>query len=317
MGLVLEDAPSASPSARAALAFEDVSKRFGRSVVALDHVSWSIRPGARACLLGPNGAGKSTSIRLIEGAIVPTSGRVTLLGAEVGSAGYLAARRRTGVVPQGPGMYADLTVGEYLALARRLYGRGSIDRVLEALRLGPYRAAALANLSGGYQRRVALAAAILGDPEVLLLDEPTVGLDPVAAFDVVQLLREAMPDRTTLLCTHNLAEAEALCDEVLIMRGGKVLVHTPLAELRRRARPLVRIAARQPVSVLQSVLRRRGLATQVDTDGEAVLVALDEPYDATPGLLRSLLIEGIDVYECRPIRPTLEMLFLDVVRGAA
>ncbi len=316
MGLVLEDAPSASPSAHAALAFEDVSKRFGRSVVALDHVSWSIRPGARACLLGPNGAGKSTSIRLIEGAIVPTSGRVTLLGAEVGSEAYLAARRRTGVVPQGPGMYADLTVGEYLALARRLYGRGSVDRVLEALRLGPYRAAILANLSGGYQRRVALAAAILGDPEVLLLDEPTVGLDPVAAFDVVQLLREAMPERTTLLCTHNLAEAEALCDEVLIMRGGKVLLHTPLAELRRRARPLVRIAARQPVSVLQSVLRRRGLSTQVDSDGEGVLIALDEPFDATPSLLRSLLIEGIDVYECRPIRPTLEMLFLDVVRGA-
>ncbi len=276
---MLEDAPSASPSARAALAFEDVSKRFGRSVVALDHVSWSIRPGARACLLGPNGAGKSTSIRLIEGAIVPTSGRVTLLGAEVGSEAYLAARRRTGVVPQGPGMYADLTVGEYLALARRLYGRGSVDRVLEALRLGPYRAAILANLSGGY-------------------------------------LRVARRERTTLLCTHNLAEAEALCDEVLIMRSGKVLLHTPLAELRRRARPLVRIAARQPVSVLQSVLRRRGLSTQVDSDGEGVLIALDEPFDATPSLLRSLLIEGIDVYECRPIRPTLEMLFLDVVRGA-
>src|SRR5207237_3464339 len=113
------------------------------------------------------------------------------------------------------------------------------------------------NLSGGYQRRVALAAALLGEPEVLLLDEPTVGLDPVAAHEVVQILREAMVDRTTLLCTHNLAEAEALCDQVVILRAGKVLVHTPLDELRRRARPLVRIAARQSAWVLQAVLRRR------------------------------------------------------------
>jgi ABC-2 type transport system ATP-binding protein len=298
----------------AALAFENVTKRFGRSVVALDGVSWSIEVGARACLLGPNGAGKSTSIRLLEGALHPTAGRVELLGAEVGSSHYLEARRRTGIVPQGPGMYSDLSVIEYLELAHSLYGGGSLDRTIEALRLGPYRQAILANLSGGYQRRVVLGAALLGEPELVLLDEPTVGLDPVAAHDVVSLLREAMADRTTLLCTHNLAEAEALCDQVVILRDGHVLVQTPLGELRRRVHPLVRIATRQPVAVLHSALRRRGRETRID--GEGVLVSVDDPHADTPALLRSLLMEGFDVYECRPIQPTLEMLFLDVVRGA-
>jgi ABC-2 type transport system ATP-binding protein len=315
MGIALEPSRAAAPPARAALAFENVTKRFGRSVVALDGVSWSIDVGARACLLGPNGAGKSTSIRLLEGALQPTEGRVQLLGATVGSSGYLEARRRTGIVPQGPGMYGDLTVIEYLELARRLYGRGMLEATIEALRLGPYRGAVLANLSGGYQRRVVLAAALLGEPDLLLLDEPTVGLDPVAAHDVVSLLREAMPNRTTLLCTHNLAEAEALCDRVVILRGGHVLVQTSLDELRRRARPQVRIATRQPVSVLQAALRRRGHQTRVDGDGEGLLVGVEDPYADTPGLLRSLLVEGFDVYECRPIQPSLEMLFLEVVRG--
>jgi ABC-2 type transport system ATP-binding protein len=198
-------------------------------------VTWSIGVGARACLLGPNGAGKSTSIRLLQGALTPTTGEVRLLGIPVASPDYLAARRRTGTVPQGPGMYTDLTVSEYLILARQLYGRGDIARIEEVFELGPHRGKMLAQLSGGYQRRIALAAALLSEPDVLLLDEPTVGLDPVAARDVHAFLRDAMRGRTTLLCTHNLAEAETLCEEVVILRDGKVLVHSSLAELRKRS----------------------------------------------------------------------------------
>src|SRR3954471_17432677 len=97
-----------------ALAFDHVSKRYGGGTLALDDASWSIDLGARACLLGPNGAGKSTSIRLLEGALLPSSGQVTLLGATVAGPGYLEARQRTGIVPQGPGMYSDVTTGEYL-----------------------------------------------------------------------------------------------------------------------------------------------------------------------------------------------------------
>src|SRR5438128_3536579 len=163
-------------------------------------------------------------------------------------------------------MYADLSVVEYLELARRLYGRGDVDRWLEVLGLAPFRGRALTELSGGYQRRAVIAAALLAGPDLLLLDEPTVGLDPVAAHEVHTQLREAMTGRTTLLCTHNLAEAEALCDEVVILRGGKVLVQSSLADLRARARRQVRFAARQPANRLADSLRRKGLETTLDAD---------------------------------------------------
>jgi ABC-2 type transport system ATP-binding protein len=298
-----------------ALSFEGVSKRFRKDVLALDDVSWSVRPGARACLLGPNGAGKSTSIRLLEGALQPTGGRVSLLGVEVNSPSYLAARRRVGVVPQGPGMYADVSVVEYLELASRLYGRGDVEHWIGALGLTAYRSRVLADLSGGYQRRAVIAAALLASPDLLLLDEPTVGLDPVAAHEVHTQLREAMTGRTTLLCTHNLAEAEALCDDVVILRGGKVLVHSSLDALRARARKQVRFAARQPANRLADSLRRKGLETTLDADLRGVLVPVGDPAADTPPLLRALLAEGLDVYEARPVEATLETLFLDVVRG--
>ena len=109
-------------TSRTALSFQQVSKRFGKSTLALDQVSWSVAAGSRACLLGPNGAGKSTCIRLLQGAPRPNAGHVSLLGVTVNGPGYAEARRRTGIVPQGPGMYTDLTCGEYLELSQRLYG---------------------------------------------------------------------------------------------------------------------------------------------------------------------------------------------------
>ncbi len=294
----------------AALAFEAASKRYRNGTLALDRVSWAIAPGAKACLLGPNGAGKSTAIRLLEGAIAPTAGRVTLLGTPVGGAGYATARRRTGIVPQSAGMYADLTTHEYLELSRRLYGRGDLDDVVEVFGLGPHLATTLAHLSGGFQRRAVLAAALLSEPELLLLDEPTVGLDPVAAHELHDFLRRVMAGRTTLLSTHDLAEAEALCDEVVILLRGTVRLHQPLAALRERVAPRTRLVARQPVEMLAAAVRARGLAATVQDGG--VLVTLDAKAGA-PALLRALLADAVDVYECRPIQPTLEELFLDAV----
>jgi ABC-2 type transport system ATP-binding protein len=299
------------------LSFERVSKRYQRKgPMVLDDVSWTVATGARACLLGPNGAGKSTSVRLLQGALRPTSGRVTLLGAEADSPAYLEARRRTGIVPQGPGMYPDLTVAELLRLALALYGRGNIDHVVEAFGLQEHFTTILAHLSGGFQRRLTLALALLAEPEVLLLDEPTVGLDPVAAHDVHAYLKSAMQGRTVLLCTHNLAEAEALCDQVIILNGGRVLVHESLETLRQRATPRVRLQARQGPAALASALQSRGFEPQTDAE-DGVLILVPDPPSAVPELLRGLLADGLDIYACEPTRATLQTLFLDVVRKAA
>jgi ABC-2 type transport system ATP-binding protein len=293
----------------AAIEFRSATKRFPNGTVALADVSWSVAQGTRACLLGPNGAGKSTSIRLLEGVLLPSSGSVELLGAAAGTAGYLAARRRTGIVPQGPGMYPDLTAGEYLRVAARVYGVRPNGGAVEAFGLDRYLDTPLAQLSGGFQRRVLLAAAVLSEPEVLLLDEPTVGLDPVATHDVHDYLRGMMAGRTVLLCTHNLAEAEALCDEVVILRGGQVILRGPLADLKRRVRPRLRLAARQGAGALLARLN----GTAVRTGERSVLVECDDPPAEAPALLERLLAAGVGVYECLPVEATLEDLFLEAV----
>jgi ABC-2 type transport system ATP-binding protein len=294
-----------------AIAFEGTSKRYRNGTLALREVTWSIPVGSRACLLGPNGSGKTTSIRLLQGALAPTTGRVSLLGQQVNGPRYGDARRRCGIVPQSAGMYADLTTGEYLELARKLYGRGDVARAIEQFGLGEHREKRLAQLSGGFQRRVVVAAALLSEPDLLLLDEPTVGLDPVAAREVHGYLREAMKGRTTLLCTHNLAEAEALCDDVIILRAGEVLLHEPLSALRARQRPRTRLAALQPPEELAARVRALGHVASVEDGG--VIALIDARKDA-PALLRELLSEGIEVYECRPLSATLEELFLEAVR---
>jgi ABC-2 type transport system ATP-binding protein len=293
-----------------ALAFQSVTKRFRNRRVALANVSWSIAEGARACLLGPNGAGKSTSIRLLEGALRPTFGSVELLGQPVEGSGYAAARLRTGIVPQGPGMYADLTAGEYMQLAAELYAVGP-DRAVATFGLSGHLDTKLAELSGGFQRRVVLAGALVAEPEVLLLDEPTVGLDPKASFEVHEYLRQVMAGRTVLLCTHNLAEAEALCDEVIILHEGRVIVQGRLDELRRGARSRLRLAAHQGPDAVLSGLDGIGPA---HVEGRSVLLEVPDPEAEAPRLLRRLLAAGLDVYECTPVRATLEDLFLEAVR---
>jgi ABC-type multidrug transport system ATPase subunit len=301
-------------SAPAPVEVSRVGKVYPGGVQALEQVSFRIEPGERACLLGPNGAGKTTLIRLLTGALSPSSGRVRLFGYGVEDADFLQARRRVGIVPQAAGMYRDVSVAEYLRLVCDLYGRGDQAEVVEAFGLKPFRARKLAELSGGLQRRLSMAAALVSSPEVLLLDEPTVGLDPVATREVHGFLRKAMAGRTVLLCTHNLAEAEALCESAVILREGRVLLHERIDTLRRRIQPVLVLRAAQGPERLAEVLAARGCQSVREED--AVRVHVEEPEARVPELLRGLLAEGVDVYECRLVKPSLEDLFLDVV-GAA
>jgi ABC-2 type transport system ATP-binding protein len=288
-----------------AIAFRSVSKRFRNGTLALADATWTIQDHARACLLGPAGCGKSTAVHLLEGALEPTGGTIALLGVTAGSPGYRKARLRAGIVPQRPGMYPDLTTGEYLALAARLYGVRP-DYAVETLGLSEYLNARMGVLSGAFQRRLALAAALIAEPEVLVVDEPTGGLDPVAAQEVHRYLRRAMRDRTTLLCTHNAAEAEALCDEIIMLRTGRVVAHGSLSELRRRSRPRLRMAARQGADVLLTELG--GLGVPAEVSEGAVLVSVADVEADAPDLIRRLLTAGVDLYECVTVPPTIEDL---------
>jgi ABC-2 type transport system ATP-binding protein len=290
-----------------------VVKRFEpRGRPALDGATFTVQPGRRACLLGPNGAGKTTLIRVLTGALEPSDGEARVFGETPRSPGWGAARRRVGVVPQLPGMYRDLTAREYLELVRGVYGRGEVDETARMLGLTRgHLKRPMAELSGGWQRRLTLAAALLCEPELIVLDEPTVGLDPVAAREVLAMLRDAMRGRTALLCTHNLAEAEALCDSVVVLREGRVVLDDTIAALRERAPARARFAAAQGPERLRDALARQTLDGVIEED--RVVVRLQTPSERLPGVLRALLADGLDVYECVAAPPTLEDLFLEAL----
>jgi ABC-2 type transport system ATP-binding protein len=294
---------------------ESVTKVYQGRTRALHNVSLSVAAGERVCLLGPNGAGKTTIIRLLNGALQPTDGKVSLFGHSTSSDTFLIAKRRCGVVPQGPGMYDDFTVGEYFELVRRLYGRGNISTVTDAFGLSQYLDRRLAHLSGGFQRRIVLAAALLAEPDLLLLDEPTVGLDPIASRETHDLLRRMMEGRTTLLCTHNLAEAEALCDSVIILRAGEVLLHERITSLRSRFPRRVYLAAGQGVEPLANEIKRLGFGVGAEVDRSGVWISVAEPEQQLPPLLRTLLTSGLDVYESHVVEPSLEDMFLQLLEG--
>lgn len=289
-----------------AIAFHAVTKRFPDGNLGLADATWYIEEGARACLLGPSGSGKTTAIRILQGVLRPTGGSVLVLGVPVDGPDYRSIRRHLGFVPQVPGMYADLTAGQYLALAGRLYGE-SHERVAESLDLHEYLHTRMVDLSNSFQRRLALAAALVASPDVLVLDEPTAGLDPLAASDLHVYLAHAMEGRTTLLCTHNESEASKLCDVVIRMRGGRVVTQGSWDDLRRRAEPRLRIAARQGADRLLAELEN--LEMRAEPDGDGVLVDVEDPREDAARLLHALLAAGVDVYECAPAAPAVQGLF--------
>ncbi len=289
-----------------AIAFRSVSKRFPDGTQALSDASWTLEAGDHICLVGPSGSGKSTSVHLLEGMLQPDEGSILVFGAAVGSPDFREARRRMGVVPQGAGMYPDLTAGEYLKLAGRLYGVRA-HAAIEALGLGEHLHARLSLLAPGLQRRVSLAAAVVGDPDILVLDEPTFSLDPVAAQELRIYLRDLMRGRTAVVCTHNVAEAEALAQHLVLMRQGQVVAQGTLAELRRRTRPRLRLAAREGPDQLLAALDRLG--RHADEEDGAVLASVDDPAMEAPEILRGLLEAGLEVYECAPVRASLEQLY--------
>lgn len=215
---------------------ERLAKNFG-SVRAVRDVSFSIQRGQAVGFLGPNGAGKTTTFRMLAGSLGPSSGHVSILGTSLTDE-PLRAKKSLGYMPEVPPLYPEMTAREYLlyraalrGLPRRERSR-EVSRVAELTQLTHYLPLPIAHLSKGYRQRVALANALLGDPPVLLLDEPTAGLDPNQIHEVRALLRELRKDHTILLSTHILSEVEANCDHALILHQGTLVFDGSLDELR-------------------------------------------------------------------------------------
>jgi len=215
-------------------------KRYG-DLAAVQDVSFTAVPGQILGFLGPNGAGKTTTMRIITGFIPATSGTVRVSGFDVFDQSA-EVRRRIGYLPENPPLYNDMLVVPYLRFAARLRGmsRGdiddAIDRVIQTCTLGSVSGRLLGHLSKGFRQRVGLAQALIHDPEVLILDEPTNGLDPGQIDEMLQFIRSLAPNRTIVLSTHILAQVIAVCEKVVIISDGRIVVEDLLANLTRDRR---------------------------------------------------------------------------------
>jgi ABC-2 type transport system ATP-binding protein len=220
------------PSSTAAIRVDGLRVSRGGNQV-LHDLSFEIGAGTVVGLLGPSGCGKTTLIRSIVGVQILESGSVTVLGEEAGSA---PLRPRVGYVTQAPSVYGDLSVTENLLFFSRVLDlpRERVERVIEMVDLGPHAERVTSNLSGGEQARVSLATALLGDPELLVLDEPTVGLDPVLREDLWHTFRVLADSGTTLLVSSHVMDEAGRCDRLLLMREGRLIATEAPDELRAR-----------------------------------------------------------------------------------
>ncbi len=273
-------------------------------VRAVDGVSFDVRQGQCFGLLGPNGAGKSTTIEMLEGILEPSAGTIRYRGEPIGGQGSVAYRERIGIQFQSTALQDFLTVRENLAFFGRLYAKHqSLERLVEVCRLEEFLDRDASKLSGGQRQRLLLAIALVNDPELLFLDEPTTGLDPQARrnfWDLVQSIKRE--GKTVLLTTHYMEEAYVLCDEIAIMDHGRIIARgSPQSLL---AEHFSDVVVELPVDDLPSrdwpfaVIRNNGLAEIMTAD--------------VNGVVQALLQAGVSLAQLK-VRPrTLEDLFLEL-----
>jgi len=301
-----------------ALAVHSLSKRFGDRV-AFEEVSFEIGYGQVFGFLGPNGAGKTTTVRTLATLIAPTSGSAIVAGIPLAPENGVEIRRRIAVMPESPGLYLRLSVLENLECFADLYEaphpKDQIERALQAVKLADRAHDACGSLSKGLRQRVALARALLSDPEVLFLDEPTAGLDPVASKDVHELIDELrLRGVTIFLTTHRLEEAERLCDRVAILNTTLRMVGRP-DELRDQlfAKSLT-VRTLVPLPEPERTFAGLPGVNGWRPDGTAnYVLTVSEPAVAAPAVTRALVAAGADVLSISESRHSLEDVYLELI----
>lgn len=299
---------------------ENLTRRFGETL-AVDQLSLSIDEGEVFGLLGPNGAGKTTTVRMLAALIAPTSGTASVAGYALGEAD-MDVRRRVGILTESPGLYEKLSAEQNLRFYADLYEvpadcqPAQIERYLQLLGLWERRHEPVGGFSKGMRQKLATARALLHEPPVLFLDEPTAGLDPQAARTVRDFIEELRSEgRTTLLTTHNLDEAERLCDRIGVLNTGLVAVDTP-ENLRRRlfGRQTV-VHLSQPASRFVDLLERLPFVKHVETLEGKLVVDVAEPEEQNPLIVRELVEAGADVQYVTDFRRSLEDVYFTLVES--
>ena len=297
---------------------QSLSRRYG-DFTAVDGISLSVKEGEILGMLGPNGAGKTTTIRMITGFLPPTSGKVTVAGKDLFESPR-EARRQVGYLPENVSLYPEMRVSEYLAYRGRLEGlsraelRQAIPSVLERGLLTEVKDQIIGTLSKGYRQRVGLATAILHNPRVLVLDEPTVGLDPKQIISIRELIRQLGREHTLLLSTHILPEVELLCDRVVIIDRGKIVAEGTPESLRESwmGNPAVRVALKDaPADAGAAFAGLPGVVGVKDGAAGSWLLECERGSDPREAVFRTTVERGWVLLElARERGATMEDIFV-------
>ena len=302
---------------------EHLTKRYG-PVTAVDDISFTVQRGEILGFLGPNGAGKTTTMRVLTGYMPPTDGKAVVAGYDVFEQ-PIEAKRRTGYLPETPPLYPDMTVRDYLSFVARIKGvpRGErtarVNEMMEKTRISDVADRHCGKLSKGYRQRVGLAQALMHNPDVLILDEPTAGLDPKQIIETRQLIKALAGDHTIILSTHILPEVSQTCQRVVIINRGRVVaVDTPdNLTSRLRGSETMYLQVDAAGADVASVLQRVSGVTRVaitDTKQQIVGYEVDSETgrDVRRELAAAIVGRGWGLLEMRPMRLSLEEIFLHV-----
>lgn len=295
---------------------KNLTKYYGKRL-ALDNISFEVKKGAIVGFLGPNAAGKTTTMRILTGFLAPTTGEVKVAGYDM-LTHSLEARRHLGYLPEAVPLYTDMTVRGYLEFLAHLRGvsgdrlRSRVDEVVEVCHLDEYYDVLIGKLSKGFRQRVGVAQAIVHEPEVLILDEPTIGIDPIEIASTRQLIRELGEERTVLISTHILPEVSVICDRVIIIHEGKIVAEDNIENLSslisdsRR----VRLEAQGPTKKIAERLRQIEGVSQVSYQGSNLIVEYPASLDLRSKITESVVQGGFTLLSMESVEMSLEDIFL-------
>ena len=305
---------------------KDLVKQYDNHL-AVDHLSFTVPKGQILGFLGPNGAGKSTTMNIITGYISATSGSVVINGHDIYEEPE-EAKRCIGYLPEQPPVYMDMTVKEYLEFVAELKSvpkkerAGQIQNALEKTKTKEVEGRLIRHLSKGYRQRVGIAQAILGNPEVILLDEPTVGLDPMQIIEIRELMKELAAEHTVILSSHILSEISAVCDTVMIINKGKLIVSDTAENLpkhlnaRNGLKLLVKGPAEQITKVLAGLEKIRSVELGTEQEGLTELtVTTAAEDDVREAVFFAMAEAGFPIYEMHHETMKLEDIFLELTRA--
>lgn len=305
---------------------ENLVKRYGEQTI-LNGISLTINEGEILGFLGPNGAGKSTTMNIITGYISASEGTVKIDGLDILEEPK-KVKKKIGYLPEIPPLYIDMTIEEYLRFVCKIKGierkdiSKTLDKVTELVKINHYRNRLIKNLSKGYKQRVGLAQAIIGEPEVLILDEPTVGLDPKEIIEIRKLVKDLGKTHTIILSSHILSEVSAICDRVVIINKGEIVASGTPKELTKRlsysSKLLIRV--KQSDKNLEKLLMEISGIDKVNSQGSVEVGTIDliveakQNVDIREELFWKLCKAEVPVLMIKPVDLSLEEVFLQVTK---